>query len=109
MNYKLTRGGVYRLVDMAFIPQDVDNGSWRDYQDWLVQGNTPIPDDPPAPLSKDELDAVAARQYAKLNAIKSMSPSEIISWIDTNISNLADAKEALKTMAVAVSVLARRI
>lgn len=109
MNYQLKPGGVIRLTDNAFIPSNSMNPDWIDYLAWLDKGNTPMPDDPPAPPTKDERDAVAARQYAKLNAIKSMSPSEIISWIDTNISNLADAKEALKTMAVAVSVLARRI
>ena len=48
-DYKLTRGGVIRLDDLAHIPDTSANRDWREYQDWLAEGNTPEPTDPPPP------------------------------------------------------------
>lgn len=58
---------------------------------------------------KEESDNVAGRQFAKLNALKSMSPSQVQSWVQANVTNLAQAKDAIETLAVAVSLLARRL
>jgi len=41
--YKLAEGGVIRLADGAFIPADDRNKDWQEYQEWLSQGNTPMP------------------------------------------------------------------
>lgn len=108
-NYKLASEGVFRLPDMAHIPAHPDNADWRQYQEWLAEGNTPLPADPPSPPTQDELDAEAAKQYAKLVALKNMTPAQVQAWVDANINNLADAKDALKTLAIAVSILARRL
>ncbi len=68
MSYKLTDGtGVIRIADGAFIPTDPGNTDWREYLDWLADGNAPLPTDPeppvpPAPLSAEELyDMVKAK------------------------------------------------
>lgn len=63
----------------------------------------------PKPPTQDQLDAEAAKQYAKLAALRGMTPAQVGAWIDANINNLADAKDAIKTLAIAVSVLARRL
>ena len=54
-------------------------------------------------------DLVAAKGYAKLRALSEMTPVQVQSWVEANVNSLADAKDALKTLAVAVSVLARRL
>ena len=35
--------GVLRLADRAWIPSSVTNRDWKDYQEWLADGNTPEP------------------------------------------------------------------
>ena len=53
--------------------------------------------------------AKESKEYAKLISLKGMSPSEVQAWVDSNINTLADVKDALKTLAIAASILARRI
>lgn len=65
---------------------------------------------PPDPgPSKDEMDAEAARAYAKLKALISMTPAQAQTWVAANVTNMAQAQEAIATLAIAVSVLARRL
>jgi len=65
---------------------------------------------PPDPgPSRDEIDAEAARTYAKLKALIGMTPAQVQTWVAANVTNLAQAQDAIATLAVAVSVLARRL
>ena len=43
-DYKLTRDGVRRVLDSAFIPANPANRDWAMYQEWLAGGNTPDPE-----------------------------------------------------------------
>ena len=47
--YQLKDGGVIRLSDDANIPNDLNNRDWRKYQEWLAEGNDPLPMDVPDP------------------------------------------------------------
>ena len=49
--YQLTTGDtILRLADNAFIPAAPGNRDYREYLDWLSEGNTPLPAPaPPAP------------------------------------------------------------
>jgi hypothetical protein len=58
---------------------------------------------------KDIADEDAAKSDAKLKAVMDMSPAEVRVWIGKNVGTLADAKDILATLAVAVSVLTRRL
>ena len=44
--YQLTESGVLRLKDQAWIPDCADNRDWQQYQQWLSEGNEPLPMDP---------------------------------------------------------------
>lgn len=109
MAFKMLSIGVMRISDGASIPPDISNSDWRNYQKWLSLGNSPLPKDLPPQPTKDELDAKESKEYAKLISLKGMSPSEVQAWVDSNINTLADVKDALKTLAIAASILARRI
>jgi hypothetical protein len=106
--YKLTAEGFTILEPPnKSIPIDTRNTHYREYLQWVADGGVPDPADPPSPPTQDELDRDAAKLYTK--ALKNMTPAEVQTWVDNNINTLADAKDALKTLAVAVSILARRL
>lgn len=63
----------------------------------------------PKPPTQDQVDATAAKAYTKLTALRGMTPAQVGAWVDANVTNLATAQDAIKTLAIAVSVLARRL
>lgn len=108
--YKLGRGSyIIRISDGARIPAASDNADYQDYLRWVAAGNTAAPADPNPLPTKDQLDLAELKNYAKLNALKTMSPSEIVTWANANVTTLAQARDAITTLAVAVSILARRL
>lgn len=107
--YKRTSGeGIIRMSDGAGIPPDINNSDWVEFLRWKSFGNDPLQMDIHVP-TQEETDVAAAKNYSKLNALKAMTPAQVVAWVDANINTLADAKDALKTLAVAANILARRI
>ena len=52
--YQLTTStSIIRLSDNAYIPASSDNRDYREYQEWLAKGNTPLPAPAPAPPGPD--------------------------------------------------------
>jgi hypothetical protein len=40
---QITNEVIRRLPDGASIPNDPENTDWQAYQEWLADGNTPLP------------------------------------------------------------------
>src|ERR1700739_2258974 len=89
---------------------DDDGVSRSSVMAWTLPQETIIdPADPPPPPTQDQLDTAAAKVYAPLVALMTMSPAQVQQYVQNNVTNLAQARDAITTLAVAVSVLARRI
>jgi acyl-CoA reductase-like NAD-dependent aldehyde dehydrogenase len=63
---------------------------------------------PPAP-SADDLDRAAARAHVKLTALKAMTPAQVQTWVAANVTTLAQAQDAIATLAIAVGILSRSL
>ena len=62
-----------------------------------------------AAQAKANADAVAAKKDAKLTALADMTPAQVREWVNAQVKTLADAKDVLATLAVAVSVITKRL
>ena len=72
--YQLTASPdpIRRLSDDAFIPADEGNRDYREYLEWLAEGNTPEPAPVPPVVvpAPDPRDAVIASLEARLAALE---------------------------------------
>ncbi len=62
-----------------------------------------------AQVAKNAQDITAAKSYGKLTALKGMSPAQVQAWVSANVTNLAQAQDAIATLAIGVGVLARSL
>ena len=75
----------------------------------------PIPDPTPEELAKKaqaqktKTDEAMAKADAKLLALSDMSPDEVRAWVGKTVKTVADSADLLATLAVAVSVLSRKL
>jgi len=71
--YQLTSSdSIIRLSDNASIPQAPGNRDYREYLDWLEEGNTPLPPDPipePEPLTPQQKLANAGLTVEELKGL----------------------------------------
>lgn len=99
---------IYRVRDGASIPPEPTLPAYREYLAWVAEGNSATPLPTPAP-SQEMQDVEVARNYAKLRALRTMTPAQVDAWVEANVTSLATAKDAIKTLAIAVAILARRL
>jgi anthranilate phosphoribosyltransferase len=59
-------------------------------------------------VPREIVDINEVKTNPKLEALRAMSPKEAAQWIDANVTNLSEAKDALGTMAAAIVYLIHR-
>ena len=110
------RGVIETATGLLILPH---MQSWRDYEAWLIAGNSP---DPMfvvvVPPTQAELDAQAeqdAREAMRdvlradttLQYLRTHTPNEAAAWVMTNVTDLASAKNVLSKLAMICAYLAR--
>lgn len=118
MSYQFTRGTprlVKRLRDGVVIPDAATNSDRIEFQAWLDAGGVVLPADPPPPPTREEMEAAAVRADPNLIALRDSAPDAVRAYIDSHLANLATAqgqqnlRDDMKTLSVAVGILARRL
>ena len=114
--YKKTNNTyIIRVTDNAIIPDDVKNTDYREYLAWINAGNTALPVDP---KSQEELDYESRVNHNKVEKNKAINDvvvkyllehtaEEIETYVKSNISTLAEAKNVIAKLAVAVGIALR--
>lgn len=114
--YKLSNTDfVIRIEDGAYIPKDTRNVDHREYLEWLSGGNTPLPID-----SKSQEERFIEEKASKIKEEKNKATSDVVvkyliehtaeeieTYVKSNISTLAEAKNVIAKLAVAVGIALR--
>lgn len=74
--YKLVEGGVIRLKDMAFIPDDPANRDWQEYLEWVAEGNAPEPPHTPEELRQRRKGEMLSLKRARILRVLSEAQYE---------------------------------
>ena len=96
MTYQLTSStSILRLSDNAYIPASSDNRDYREYQEWLTKGNTPLSAPAPAPPGPDYIafwDALTTSSIYTAIRTQSMASLPLNTLATELIALLGDAK-----------------
>jgi hypothetical protein len=116
--YRLLERGVLDTQDGTVIP-DLSHPRWRDYIQWVTAGNVADPvvvvPHVVTPAEQAALDEMAAREAIRetlrldtaIQALRTRTPAQVDSWIDTNVTDLPSARAVLKILARILALLAR--
>lgn len=117
--YELRAVGVYDNVAGRAITRS-DYHEWAAYRAWLLLGNEPDPMPPPVviPPTQAELDAqaeLAAREKMRnalradsvVHYLRTHTPAECAAYVNSNVTDLASAKNVLSKLAMICAYLAR--
>ncbi len=108
----------YEGLVWADTPVDVKELCWSETKGHLLKTDgtevviTELPawaNNAIAAFNVADANRIAVKNYPKLVAIRDMTPAQVQAWCAANITNLAQAKDAITTLAVGMSILARRL
>jgi len=92
---------------------------WKEYNDWLAQGNVadPVtqPDNTPTQADIDAANEATKRKSMRnelkadntIDYLRNHTLAEVDQWVVTNVTDLASAKTLLRKLSVIVAYLAR--
>lgn len=106
--YRMTANAiVIRTSDGACIPSDPANGDRVAYNAWLAAGGVPDPYVKPQSeidiaARKASFDADATRADL-MNRLATATPAQINSYVDANVTNIAEARALFKRILLVLS------
>ena len=56
-----------------------------------------------------DADRTSIKAYNKVTALVAMNPAQVSTWVDNNVTTLAQAQDAIKTLAIICGYLGRAI
>jgi hypothetical protein len=114
--YKKTNNTyIIRIADNACIPDDPKNSEYKEYLAWVNAGNTADPIDPKSQedidyeekVNKNKIEKGKATSDAVVKYLIEHTAEEIDTYVRSNITTLADAKNIIAKLAVVVGVALR--
>lgn len=93
------------LVQIA--PVEGPPGTWT--QTWQVDAKTVPEQEAYAEQQRRQAAATAIKSDAEVEQLLKATPAQINNWVDTNVTDLPNARDALKRLARAVSVIGAEI
>jgi hypothetical protein len=103
--YKLLLLGGILKDNTITIPENLENGDYREYLEWLANGNTPLPVDPDI-LGSAELRRRAAKGVA--GSIPNWAAWSQQDWTNHFDANLSDGQADLVVSLAAARVMIKR-
>ena len=93
MSYQIFNGGVVREADNASIPNDPKNKDWKEYQNWLSEGNTPGTDlQEQKDTVEEQLDDLRQQASAAKKALKdNLKPVMTVPELSATVNAIAEA------------------
>lgn len=107
--YKVPGGGLHSVPDDGSQDSTITAGMVAISEAQFQAMSAAVVEAPGAADVKLAADATAARQYAKLQALINMTPAQVQAWVIANVTTLSAAQDAITTLAVAVSILGRKL
>jgi len=90
--YQLTTGtSILRLSDGAYIPQEAGNRDYYEYQEWLAEGNTPLP----PPVTVIPVEPTLPEKLASLG----LTPGDLVAILELEADvSVEDIKRAIQAI-----------
>jgi hypothetical protein len=86
---------IQKISTGATFPKDAGNRDYRDYLEWLLLGNTPVPADVRLPTAAELRHDDAINQAALATALKSVNATQAENYVFQQITNGVSENAAL--------------
>lgn len=103
--YRYNLDGSVSLTETGAVVNITDPKSWGPYESWIKSGNTPDPAIPDARVDAMKADPTRVALLARL---RTATPAQIDTYVQANVTNLAQARDMLGTILKLLALDARQ-